>query len=320
MQTKQKLITLWSHENDLCQMRICANITRIYQDMKPMWAKEYARHGMWIYSNKFGFEYNSELICTWNVRFLLRGQGLPDRFYEDFSINVLLSRELLQRYRIRSISKFINTFDFGGYEGEDKELEEFAMKCGSSGIVFLDDKVLEVPQMDDKKYKVGAIPEERPNLSPFEWNFERAAKRYHELSDRAYWKWRKEEEEHFKTHAPLRCSSEKESSRKENVEFAKVGKTEEVNPIGDKEEEENGDKFPKTSSQTSPLMPLDEETEEFICFPPSNQQTLDCDWYKELVNNKHRLTEAKTQDLAQSSTSNQASHDGNTVFTIYILC
>ena len=71
------------------------------------------------------------------------------------------------------------------------------------------------------------------------------------------------------------------------------------------------------SSQASPLTLLDEKTEEFLRFPPSNQQILDCDWYKDLLNKKHRLTETNTQDLPQSSTSNQEANEGNTVFSIY---
>ena len=71
------------------------------------------------------------------------------------------------------------------------------------------------------------------------------------------------------------------------------------------------------SAQASPLKPLDEETEEFLRFPPSNQQTLVCDWYKELVNKTHCLTEAKKPYLPQSK---NAANEGNTGFSFYILC
>ena len=72
------------------------------------------------------------------------------------------------------------------------------------------------------------------------------------------------------------------------------------------------------SSSSSPLTPLDKETEKFLRFPPSNQQTLECEWYKELINRK-RL-HAETFNLAQStSTSKQAVDDGNTVFQ-FIFC
>ena len=64
------------------------------------------------------------------------------------------------------------------------------------------------------------------------------------------------------------------------------------------------------SSSPSLLTSLDEETEEFLRFPPSCQQTLDCDWYMKLVNKKRRLMEKETQDLSRSSSSN----GGITVF------
>ena len=77
------------------------------------------------------------------------------------------------------------------------------------------------------------------------------------------------------------------------------------------------DEYPENPSSLSPLTP---EEEEILAFPPSNQQTLDCDWYQRLINKKRRLTEAQTQDCPQSaSTSNQPSTERIIVFSLSLL-
>ena len=70
---------------------------------------------------------------------------------------------------------------------------------------------------------------------------------------------------------------------------------------------------------SSPISPLTPEDEEILAYPPSNQQTLDCDWYRQLVDKKRLLTEAQTEDLPQSaSTSNQPSTEG--IFMMFFKC
>ena len=78
------------------------------------------------------------------------------------------------------------------------------------------------------------------------------------------------------------------------------------------------DKFPEDSNNRSPpLSALTPDEKEILSYSPSNQQTLNCDWYQRLINKKRRLTESETQDLPRStSTSNHQSLDGNIVFSM----
>ena len=68
------------------------------------------------------------------------------------------------------------------------------------------------------------------------------------------------------------------------------------------------------SSPQSALTSLDEETEEFLRFPPSNQQTLDCEWYQKLIDKKRSLTEAGKPVLPRSPTIVDPSVEGKYVY------
>ena len=47
------------------------------------------------------------------------------------------------------------------------------------------------------------------------------------------------------------------------------------------------DEYPENPSSISPLTP---EEEEILAVPPSNQQTLDCEWNRRLTDKKRLLT------------------------------
>ena len=160
----QENITLWSNYEDVCEIKIYSNLTRINQKIN-------------FYSTTFGLVYNNEPQCTWTVRFILTKPNLPPKFFEKFSFEILLTRRFLQDYGIMDMGKFYNNLDFDGGQIEKENAQDFANKCAQAGIFFLQDESISAPQIFDKVTKSpqlfkgtekdGSLPEEWPNLDPF---------------------------------------------------------------------------------------------------------------------------------------------------------
>ena len=164
MEHTQEYITLSSNYDDVCEMKIFSNVTRI------IWKINF-------YTTTVGLVYNNEPQCTLIVRFILTKPNLPPKFFEKFSFEILLTRRFLQDYGIMDMGKFYNNLDFDGGQIEKENAQDFANKCAQAGIFFLQDESISASQIFDKDAKSpqlfkgtkkdGSLPEEWPNLEPF---------------------------------------------------------------------------------------------------------------------------------------------------------
>ena len=127
MNQKQMIFTLWTHTGDFAQMRIHSNRTQLSENLI-------------VNATKFVFLYNLKPICFWNVRFLQSKMILPNKFYEDYSNKILLTRRVLSIYGIKEELNFYNNLEFDGVEVEQNNAKEFVSECAKAGLVFLDDE------------------------------------------------------------------------------------------------------------------------------------------------------------------------------------
>ena len=171
MEHIQENITLWSNYEDVCEMKIFSNVTRIHRKIN-------------FHTTTFGLVYNTEPQCTWTVRFISTNPTLPPKFFEKFSFEILLTRRFLQDYGIMDMGKFYNNLDFDGAQIEEENAQEFANKCSQTGIFFLQDDSILAPQIFDKDVKspqvfrgtekAGNFPQEWANLVLFQIANEKA--------------------------------------------------------------------------------------------------------------------------------------------------
>ena len=148
------IITLWSHEGDLAQMRIQYNRTFLSANLI-------------IQATKFVLEHNTTPKCFWNVRFVQTRMLLPKDFYENFSNKVLLTRRVLSIYGVKDEGNFYNNLEFDGAQVEEKNTKEFVSECAKANLLFLDESCLEFPKIKNTDDKSNEVPEEIPLTSYF---------------------------------------------------------------------------------------------------------------------------------------------------------
>ena len=146
--TQNQIFTLWSHTGDFAQMKIHSKQTQVSDNLI-------------INAVKFVLLHNLKPICYWNVRFI-QSKKLPNKFYEDYSFKILLTRRMLSIYGIKEELNFYNNLEFDGSEAEENNAKEFVSECAKAGLVFLDEACLAVP-----KGESGDVPEEIPLTSLF---------------------------------------------------------------------------------------------------------------------------------------------------------
>ena len=88
-------------------------------------------------------------------------------FYEQFSTKVLLTRRVLSIYGIKEEYNFYNNLEFDGAQVEENNAKEFIAKWATTGLLFLDDECLAVPNTSDSKDESSDIPEEIPLTAYF---------------------------------------------------------------------------------------------------------------------------------------------------------
>ena len=101
-------------------------------------------------------------MCFWNVRFLRPKLLIPNDFYKEFSLKILLTRRILSIYGIKDELNFYNNLEFDGAQLEENNAKEFIAEWAKYGYLFLENSCLEVPNISDSKDESSKIPKEIP--------------------------------------------------------------------------------------------------------------------------------------------------------------
>ena len=167
MSLTRKVITLSNSPGDIRNMHWSYNVTPL-------------SFGSCFVSNRFTFEYNGRLCCSWTFRFLSNQNRMSDypysllipslrfpvNFAERFSKLVLYTETVLLSCGIKNEKGNTNqSYDY--YNTTIDNPFKLFFECGQHGFVFIPDGCLDYPELNHFGSK--DIPTYLPNLTQFEY-------------------------------------------------------------------------------------------------------------------------------------------------------